>query len=213
MNGQYDSIIRRYSSPPTIMTSDQFFNLIKAVITNESSWSPNVVSDAGAIGLMQIMPFHVSDSNTLFIPETNIRVGTTLLRDLINRFGLKEGLAAYNAGPGKRFVQVAQNYADKVIRTFQSLASVPTFSPVAAGLGPGGLFYAGAPIDVNILIQEAMRQPAPIEPYNTLAPTAGISPYQSFAPQQFEQPRQAPIQEDIYIPLAILGLLLLVAIQ
>jgi peptidoglycan lytic transglycosylase len=85
--------------------------LIAAVIYSESKFQDQT-SSAGARGLMQITPeaaneierrsggtsFKVDD---LSDPEINIRYGTFLLRELLDRFGGDEvaALAAYNAGP------------------------------------------------------------------------------------------------------------------
>lgn len=86
--------------------------LIAAVIYSESKFSDQT-SSAGARGLMQITPeaahyiekrsggttFKLSD---LADPELNIRYGTFLLRELLDRYEGDEAaaLAAYNAGPG-----------------------------------------------------------------------------------------------------------------
>jgi len=86
--------------------------LIAAVIYSESKFS-DATSSAGARGLMQITPeaaneierlsggtsFEIDD---LSDPEINIRYGTFLLRELLDRYDGDEvaALAAYNAGPG-----------------------------------------------------------------------------------------------------------------
>lgn len=86
--------------------------LIAAVIYSESKFS-DATSSAGARGLMQITPeaaesierqsgatsFELED---LSDPEINIRYGTFLLEELLERYDGDEAaaLAAYNAGPG-----------------------------------------------------------------------------------------------------------------
>ena len=86
--------------------------LIAAVIYAESKFQ-DLESSAGARGLMQITPaaadtiarnseatsFELED---LGDPEINIRYGTFLLRELLDRYEGDEAaaLAAYNAGPG-----------------------------------------------------------------------------------------------------------------
>ncbi|NLL43938.1 MAG: lytic transglycosylase domain-containing protein [Firmicutes bacterium] len=84
--------------------------LIAAVIQVESGYRSDVVSQKGAIGLMQIMPEtaawlgsrrseHVS-ADDLFDPELNVVLGTYYLKYLCERFPTEyAALAAYNAGP------------------------------------------------------------------------------------------------------------------
>jgi soluble lytic murein transglycosylase len=86
--------------------------LIAAVIYSESKFSDQT-SSAGARGLMQITPEAAdtiarnSDATTFEMkdlgdPEINIRYGTFLLRELLERYDGDEAaaLAGYNAGPG-----------------------------------------------------------------------------------------------------------------
>jgi len=76
--------------------------LIHAIITQESGYQPQVVSAAGAQGMMQLMPatsaaLGVSDP---FDPAQNIDGGTRYLRGLYDRLGdWRLAVAAYNAGP------------------------------------------------------------------------------------------------------------------
>ena len=86
--------------------------LVFAVIKTESSFRPGVVSSAGAIGLMQLMPDtarkvaahsggKLSEDADLYDPETNIAFGCMLLRWMYDEFGnMDTALAAYNAGWG-----------------------------------------------------------------------------------------------------------------
>ena len=78
--------------------------MVRAVIQQESSGDPTLVSAAGAQGLMQLMPstaagFGVQNA---FDPEQNIKAGTRYLAGLLREFGgdTDKALAAYNAGPG-----------------------------------------------------------------------------------------------------------------
>ncbi|HAA6942939.1 TPA_asm: lytic transglycosylase domain-containing protein, partial [Listeria monocytogenes] len=93
--------------------------LIKRVIQVESNFNPNVVSSAGATGLMQLM----YGSNRTD-PATNIDAGTKQLAGYIKKYDgdLKLALAAYNAGPGnvRKYGGVppfkeTQNYLTKII--------------------------------------------------------------------------------------------------
>lgn len=84
--------------------------VVAAVIRQESSWQPGVVSRAGARGLMQIMP-HVGeaiarsrrypmwDPALLFDAHVSLELGTSHLRAALAQYSaLPRALAAYNAG-------------------------------------------------------------------------------------------------------------------
>jgi membrane-bound lytic murein transglycosylase MltF len=78
--------------------------LIRAVIQTESDYDPRVVSSADAKGLMQIMPFEISENgiHDVFDPRENILGGTRMLRLLANRYDgdIVLTVAAYFAGVG-----------------------------------------------------------------------------------------------------------------
>ncbi|MBC2254793.1 transglycosylase [Listeria ivanovii] len=93
--------------------------LIKRVIQVESNFNPNVVSSAGATGLMQLM-YGTNRTD----PATNIDSGTKQLAGYIKQYDgdLKLALAAYNAGPGnvRKYGGIppfkeTQNYLTKII--------------------------------------------------------------------------------------------------
>lgn len=81
--------------------------LVYGIMRTESTFSPTVVSPAGAIGLMQLMPATAAQmtggthgSATLKQPEHNIKLGTRHMRDLITMYKGEQvfAIAAYNAG-------------------------------------------------------------------------------------------------------------------
>jgi soluble lytic murein transglycosylase-like protein len=89
--------------------------LILAVIEVESNFDRYAISVAGAIGLMQIMPFWLDeigrpDDNLLHM-ETNLRYGCTILRFYYDKENgdLRRALGRYNGSLGKR------KYPNKVI--------------------------------------------------------------------------------------------------
>jgi soluble lytic murein transglycosylase len=103
----HEDVIRQQASEKSVDAA-----LIAAVIYSESKFSDQT-SSAGARGLMQITPAaakeieRLSGGTTFKLddlsdPEINIRYGTFLLRELLDRYEGDEAaaLAAYNAGPG-----------------------------------------------------------------------------------------------------------------
>jgi soluble lytic murein transglycosylase-like protein len=78
--------------------------LVAAVARRESAWRADVVSNKGAIGIMQLMPEtarYLGVTNAYDARE-NIFGGARYLRTLLDTFNgdLDLALAAYNAGPG-----------------------------------------------------------------------------------------------------------------
>ena len=80
--------------------------LLLGLIAVESRFDHFAVSNVGARGLMQVMPFWKkelgSESDNLFEIETNIRYGTAILRHYIDRYKtVDRALAAYNGSLGR----------------------------------------------------------------------------------------------------------------
>jgi soluble lytic murein transglycosylase len=102
---KYDDWIRKYSSKTGL---DPY--IVMGLIHQESYFNAGAKSYVGAMGLMQLMPAtgrelaanaHIAPH--LDNPETNIRLGTTHFKMLVNLFnGSNElAIAAYNAGQGR----------------------------------------------------------------------------------------------------------------
>jgi soluble lytic murein transglycosylase len=130
----------RYSTNVRVYASQDHLRpeLLAAVIEAESKFNPSAISDAGAVGLMQLTPstakgiaqytggsrFRVSD---LTNPDINIRYGAWYLGHLLEKYGNERlALAAYNAGQatvdswqrehaGIQFAETRE-YVDKVER-------------------------------------------------------------------------------------------------
>ena len=87
--------------------------LIIALIREESRFDPGAVSSAGAVGLMQLMPFtahriknelkiRLSDVSEIQEVDKNISIGTRYFSKLLKEFGrVPFAVAAYNAGENK----------------------------------------------------------------------------------------------------------------
>ena len=93
-------------------------DLVWSMVYVESHFDPCVVSEAGAIGLMQLMPCTAKDLRVKdpFNPKENIEAGTRLIDDLIERHEILQlALAAYNAGPNavKRYRRAPPNKQTK----------------------------------------------------------------------------------------------------
>ena len=119
---EYEHIIRGHAANHDLDPA-----LVAAVVYVESRFDPNAKSDAGAIGLMQLLPetakgialrtggarFVVAD---LRDPEINVRYGSWYLDHLRERYGnVPLALAAYHAGQGN---------VDRGIRYPETLAYV-----------------------------------------------------------------------------------------
>ncbi len=94
--------------------------LVLAVIDVESAFDPFAVSYAGAVGLMQVMPFWPNElglkNEDLIDVELNIRMGTSILAHYLERErgDYRRALARYNGSLGKR------TYPDLVLSRLQS---------------------------------------------------------------------------------------------
>jgi membrane-bound lytic murein transglycosylase B len=82
---------------------------IRAVLRAESAGDVRAISEAGAIGLMQVMPDTWADLRARYglgrdpyQPRDNILAGAAYMREMWDRYGnVAAMLAAYNAGPAR----------------------------------------------------------------------------------------------------------------
>lgn len=121
---RYDAFIREAAALYRLPES-----FIRAVIKVESNYNPQVVSHAGACGLMQLMPGTAARMGVtdVFDPRQNILGGARYLRILANLFNgdLVLVIAAYNAGEGAvmRYrgippYEETQRYVQRVLRWY-----------------------------------------------------------------------------------------------
>lgn len=90
--------------------------LVLAVIEVESLFDPYAISNAGALGLMQVMPFWLKEigrpNDNLFDVRTNLRFGCTILRHYLDKEqgDLTDALHRYNGS------FIGRKYSRKVYR-------------------------------------------------------------------------------------------------
>ena len=136
-------------------------NWIRRVMRQESGGQQDVISWAGAIGLMQVMPETYDGLRSRynlgadpFDPHNNILAGTAYLREMYDRFGAPAFLAAYNAGPNRvdRYLTDGTPLPAETVQYVASIAPLlrpgtPMSSPLAvyAGHVPRAAVYAGLP--------------------------------------------------------------------
>ena len=91
--------------------------LVQGILLQESGkyhWRDRkiIISSAGAVGFMQIMPFHIDGAGNIYDPEVNLAFGVKYIDEQLGRSDWKtagddassmlaKSLAAYNGGPGR----------------------------------------------------------------------------------------------------------------
>ena len=113
---------------------------VTSIVAKESSFLFDVVSHAGAVGLMQLRPFVARDvatrtdidwsgTPTLHQPVANVRLGVQYYKELLERFDgdTDLALAAYNLGPTRlsrrlhRGLYNGSDYASSVMAFYAEL--------------------------------------------------------------------------------------------
>ncbi|OGZ29726.1 MAG: hypothetical protein A2931_00285 [Candidatus Niyogibacteria bacterium RIFCSPLOWO2_01_FULL_45_48] len=104
-------------------------NMILAIMLYESGGNENLVSSAGALGLMQVMPLTARDIKNKHGITDNLEAGIRYLKDLSRVFGGDTSLiiAAYNGGPGRI------SRGEFRLETVQYLMGVSSYYHILAG--------------------------------------------------------------------------------
>ncbi len=108
--------------------------LVKAIIKRESDFNPRALSMAGAVGLMQVMPYNAArlgvTARELLAPRKNILAGVRLLAVLLKHYqgDLISTLVAYNARPRRLLAPLPSNgetpqYVATVLKYYFQYAS------------------------------------------------------------------------------------------
>lgn len=112
--------------------------LIHAVISVESGYRPRARSRKGARGLMQLMPATARQYGVrnAYQATANLEAGVRHLKTLLDRFAVREALAAYNAGEAavRRFGGVppfreTRAYVERVLAAAGLDAADPASAP------------------------------------------------------------------------------------
>lgn len=139
--------------------------LVLAVMSVESSFNPKAQSHAGAQGLMQVltrvhvdkfMPF--GGIPAAFDPVANIRVGSAILKEYIQREGSVEG--ALKSYVGAALAEHDGGYGMKVLNARERMAAAAAGRPIPA-----------EPV-VVVVAQQPRAEPAPsLQPVSTIVET------------------------------------------
>ena len=113
---QWANLITKYSADNGLDP-----NFVAALIEEESKGNPRLISPAGAVGLMQIMPYERGftwrpRTRTLLKPEANLEWGTNTLNEVIRQAQGRLTLAvlAYNSGWDRIQLRSTRLFAAKV---------------------------------------------------------------------------------------------------
>jgi hypothetical protein len=169
---------------PAIAAASTRFNIpaswVKAVVQMESGGrtmlgeNRPIVSPAGAMGLMQLMPgtYKLMSAQfklgaNPFNPRDNINAGAAYLHQLYQRYGYPAMFAAYNDGPGNLEQRLAKgrllpletrNYVSRIVTALNGGTAA---APAALQNGATQKFTRpnGAPVEVKLADITAVRVP------------------------------------------------------
>ncbi len=159
---------------------------IREVMRQESGGQEQVVSSAGAMGLMQLMPGTYDDMRQRyglggdpFEPHDNIMAGTAYIRLMYDRFGAPAFLAAYNAGPNRvdNYLGGGGDLPDETVNYVASIA--PRLGNSLPMSGPLSVYAQQGPVSAPVVVASA---PAPALTSGACDPDAAYDPDRPCAP-------------------------------
>ena len=129
--GHQQRLIKKIT--PIIIEKSEKYNLepemVAAIIQVESSWYPKSESEAGACGLMQVIPkWNPKKDGSLYTceelkkPEVGIEAGTRAFRWWLDRAkgDVNLALCSYNAGH-TCFTKMRHSYVKRVMNVYRSI--------------------------------------------------------------------------------------------
>lgn len=136
-SGQYDDILNAAGKKHGIDP-----RLLKAVMMQESGGNPNIISDAGALGLMQLMPFNLKAYGVTNWrdPNQNIDGGAGILAENLRKAGgdISLALRYYHGGYDRsRWGRVNAAYPGAVLARYQRLIESDNQGSVNQSPAPG----------------------------------------------------------------------------
>jgi hypothetical protein len=96
-------------------------SIAAATVATESACNPYAISPRGAIGLMQVRistwrgSYDFAGTVNMFNAETNVRVGSEIEAQLIEQYGVVDGIHRYNGTGTECGVDCDANYSARIL--------------------------------------------------------------------------------------------------
>ena len=195
---------------------------IRRVMRQESGGQEDVISWAGAMGLMQVMPDTYAElrgryalGDDPFDPHNNILAGAAYLREMYDRYGAPGFLAAYNAGPNRldSYLNNGRPLPDGTVNYVASIAPLlgpgtPMSGPLAVYAGSVTRYAAARPTASGCDPDAAYNpdgpcirlQPAVVAAAAPVYQSGACDPDAAYDPNRPCQPPAATVTTVVYTP-------------